>query len=175
MTIIYLALFILIIIILGLIINGISQLISVFFGAPYYKTPIKVVKVAIKMADLKPDEVFYDLGCGSGRILKYVADNYNVKACGVEISPLQFIKAKILTVDNGNIIIKHKNIKLVNLSRADVIFCYLQERIMKELEKKFKYELKKGARVISHSFPLPNIKPVKIEKVDKHTLYLYKF
>ena len=127
------------------------------------------------MADIKSGENFYDLGCGSGRILKQVADNYNVKVYGIEISPLQFLKAKILTIDNKNIHIFHKNVKLVDLKNADVIFCYLLPPLMKQLEKKFKCELKKGARVISHSFPLPNIKPIKIKKLKNHTLYLYKF
>ncbi len=172
MTIIYVVVFILSI---SILICGISQLISVIFGAPYFRTSDEVAKKAIKMVDIKSGENFYDLGCGSGRILKQVADNYNANVYGIEISPLQFLKAKILTIDNKNIHIYHKNVKIVNLKDADVIFCYLQTSIMRQLEKKFKRELKKGARVISHSFPLPNIKPVKTKKIGKHTLYLYKF
>jgi methylase of polypeptide subunit release factors len=45
---------------------------------------------------------FYDLGCGSGRIIKAVSDNFNIEAYGVEIAPIPFIKANILCIDNKN-------------------------------------------------------------------------
>jgi len=40
----------------------------------------------LAMANLKPGEVLYDLGCGNGRILVTAAEKYKVKAVGVEIS-----------------------------------------------------------------------------------------
>ena len=82
---------------------AVSQLISIIFGAQYVKTPHEIIKKAIELSNIKRGENFYDIGCGSGRILKFVADNYDVNAIGVEISPLQYLKARILTIDNKNI------------------------------------------------------------------------
>jgi hypothetical protein len=67
------------------------------------------------------------------------------------------------------------NLLKTNLNKADAIFCYLRPSLMKKLESKFKCELKRGARVIVHSFPLPNLEPKKVVKIQKHTLYLYQF
>ncbi len=40
----------------------------------------------LEMANLKPGETLYDLGCGDGRILIAAAKRYKVKAVGIEIS-----------------------------------------------------------------------------------------
>ncbi len=44
--------------------------IPVFFhGIPWQPTDMKRVRRMLEMADIKPDEVVYDLGCGDGRII----------------------------------------------------------------------------------------------------------
>src|SRR5215470_17557967 len=55
--------------------------------APYVSSPARVVDRMLELANLKPGETLYDLGCGDGRILIAAAEKYKVKAVGVEISP----------------------------------------------------------------------------------------
>jgi SAM-dependent methyltransferase len=42
----------------------------------------------------KPDDVFYDIGCGSGRVLCYVARKRISKVIGIELSPAFADKAR---------------------------------------------------------------------------------
>ena len=54
--------------------------------APYVRSPEHAVDKMLEMANLKPGETLYDLGCGDGRILITAAKRYNIHAVGVEIS-----------------------------------------------------------------------------------------
>ena len=54
--------------------------------APYVIAPTHAVDRMLEMANPKPGEVLYDLGCGEGSILIKAAQKYNVKAVGIEIS-----------------------------------------------------------------------------------------
>lgn len=173
--IINIAIVILILVIIATAVYGISQLISVIFGSPYYKSQKNITNAIIKLANFKSGDIFYDLGCGSGEILKVIADKFNIKATGMEISPLPYIKAKIITMDNKNIHILWHNLLSVDLTDVDVVFCYLLPSMMKKLEKKFIKQMKPGAKLISNSFALPNIKPKQVIQDNMLKLYFYEF
>ena len=55
--------------------------------APYVPSPAPVVERMLTLADLKPGETVYDLGCGDGRIVIMAAQDFHAKGVGVEISP----------------------------------------------------------------------------------------
>src|SRR5690242_21425623 len=57
--------------------------------APYVNSPQRAVDKMLEMANPKPGETLYDLGCGDGRILITAAQRYNVKAVGIEIAEHQ--------------------------------------------------------------------------------------
>ena len=51
--------------------------------APYVSSPTRVVDRMLELANIKPGETLYDLGCGDGRILIAAAEKYKAKAVGV--------------------------------------------------------------------------------------------
>src|SRR5579862_7428539 len=55
--------------------------------APYVASPARVVDRMLELANIRPGETVYDLGCGDGRILIEAAQRYKAKAVGIEISP----------------------------------------------------------------------------------------
>src|SRR5580692_204261 len=55
--------------------------------APYVASPAKVVDRMLELANIRPGETVFDLGCGDGRILIEAAQKYKAKAIGIEISP----------------------------------------------------------------------------------------
>jgi len=61
--------------------------LTVFWGAPFVRTPEKKIEKMLKLLDLKPGEVFYDLGSGRGDTIIKAAKDYRVKAVGIEINP----------------------------------------------------------------------------------------
>ena len=97
---------------------------------------------------------------------------------GFEIFPYYYIYAKIKTWKYRNINVQYHNINKVNLSRADVIYCYLMPKFLKKLAPKFRRELKPGSRLISIGFPLSiiNTPALKIKKkINGHKVFIYEF
>ncbi len=151
----------------------VSNFISSYFGAPYSKSDEGIISQALKKAKLKTGEVLYDLGSGNGEVL-LVAEKLGVKALGYEISPFYFLWAKCRTYRHKNIEVRFQNIERLNLSKVDVIYCYLMPSILKKLATKFQKELKKTARLISIDFQIKNMYLTDKLKVQNHTIYIYR-
>lgn len=147
--------------------------------APWVPSRGKDIKRIFKLAKLKPGEVFYDLGCGDGRIVSYAAKQYKAQAIGIELAlPLYFIcKIRQLFNYKKGVKFKFKNLFKENLSRADVIYVFgTKSKLKNKLKQKLENELKKGARVISYSFSIDGWVPEIIDKPNEKdlTIYLYK-
>src|SRR3989344_8091828 len=56
------------------------------FGAPFLPTFKKQSSEALDLLDLKPGQVFVDLGCGDGRLLELAAAR-GLRAVGYELNP----------------------------------------------------------------------------------------
>ena len=55
--------------------------------APFVPTPINVVRRMLKLAEVGPDDVVYDLGCGDGRILFMAVEDFEAeRAVGYNIN-----------------------------------------------------------------------------------------
>src|SRR5438309_10660557 len=96
--------------------------------APDFPTPQVVVERMLALANVKPTDVVYDLGCGDGRILISAVRNYHCRAVGVELSRDIFdrtsarIKALNLT---DQIKIQQGNALHTDLAEADGVTLYL--------------------------------------------------
>jgi predicted RNA methylase len=55
--------------------------------APYEETPPEIVERMLKLADLHPGDVVYDLGCGDGRIVIAAVRRLGVRGVCVELDP----------------------------------------------------------------------------------------
>jgi predicted RNA methylase len=129
-------------------------------GAPFELTKIKNVERMLKLAELKENEILYDLGSGDGRIIIEAVKKYKVEAVGIEINPLLvFIsrkKIKKLGFEKKAKVIWGDFFK-ENLSNANILTTYLLQTTNDRLEKKFIKELKPGTKIISKSFTFKNI------------------
>jgi hypothetical protein len=154
---------------------------SIFLRAPYVPTPKKVTKKMVKFADLKGDDVVYDLGAGDARLLIESKRNHpGITAHGFELSPPVYLWGLFLIWKSRlEIDLRMKNLFHQDVSDADCIFLYLMPGAMKTLHKKFDKELKPGTKVISHAFKFPGRKPVKTMPVPwlqgEKELLLYKW
>lgn len=159
--------------------KGISNLISVIFGAPNVSTPSDVIKAALELAYAKPGETFLDLGCGWGKTLA-VAQNYGLKAKGIDISPAAVAWNKFWGRQA-----RWGNIKSANHENADIIYIYLLPKLVKAYSRtrlpapkrsdggQVLKNLRIDTRVVAVDFPLPSQKPTKTKKIHAHTIYLY--
>jgi len=142
-------------------------------------SPEPVVKRMLTLADVKPGELVYDLGAGDGRILSLAVKDFNAKAMGVELDETCYeaIARRIEREHLGHSAsIIRANFFKVNLSRADVVTLYLLTTVNSMIKPKLERELRAGARVVSHDFPVHGWIPVYVEKVNdrfnSHMVYL---
>jgi len=132
-------------------------------AAPWFPTGSMAKKKFLELADIKPGEKFYDLGCGDGRMVAAAAEA-GAKAVGFEISLLPHIVAKIRCLFLPNAKIRYRDFWRYNLSDADLVYFFLTPQIYPKLKKKFEDELKSGARVAAYVWPIEGWTPVKIYK-----------
>ena len=171
----------LIVIIGVLIIIAIILLIQffniVFRGfAPFISTNPKVISKIMENLDFSGNSKVYELGCGKAGFLRAIELEYpQAELIGVEYSFLPWLITKIqISLNKSKIKIKIKNLLKVNLADADLIYCYLNSRTMEKLQKKFKQECKKGTKIISYAFSIPNSEPNKIVKLkNNEKIYFY--
>jgi outer membrane protein assembly factor BamB/precorrin-6B methylase 2 len=147
----------------------------------FVPTPQDVVERMLELAKVKRQEVVYDLGCGDGRIVATAARKYGCKAYGCDIDP-ECVKLSRENVEKrgvGRLVtIEQKDLFKLDLSGADVVTLYLlpktNERLIPQLMK-----LKPGARVVTHAFEIPGIRPDRVvtwrsEEDDlEHEIYVY--
>lgn len=148
--------------------------------APYVASPAKVVDVMLELANIRPGETVYDLGCGDGRILIEAAQKYQAKAVGIEISPKIADEARVKVKKAGlaqKVQVIQGDLLQADLSGADVVTIYLATSLNEELRPRMEKFLKPGARVVSHDYAVPGWKPTQVVQSDgrqKHRIYLYE-
>lgn len=126
---------------------------------PYVPTPRIIADGMIALARLQGAEVVYDLGAGTGSIIRRAAEKYpQIHAVGIELSPPVWLAGWFLSRSRAVRFIC-KSVFAENLSEAEVIFLYMLPKMMERLEEKFDQELKPGTVVVSHAFPFARKKP----------------
>jgi SAM-dependent methyltransferase len=127
----------------------------------FVPTPQEVVDKMLEMADVRPGEIVYDLGCGDGRIPVTAAKKYGVKAWGFDINPVR-VRESLENVKRNKVgslvTIKQADIFTLDLSKADVVTLYLlpqlNVKLIPQLDK-----LKPGCRIVSHDFDMEGVRP----------------
>ena len=143
---------------------------------PFVPSPMDVVKRMLEIAEVKPNEVVYDLGCGDGRIPIAASRLFDARAVGVELQR-ELAEKTMARVKNlelcDRVRIVNDNLFNVSLREADVITLYLTKEALAVLKPKLQMELKPSARVVTHDFKIPGWRPVYVEKIGSHRVYLY--
>jgi ribosomal protein L11 methylase PrmA len=146
----------------------------------YVPTPQEVVDKMLELAEVKPADVVFDLGCGDGRIPVTAAKRYGVRAYGCDINPARVKESLENVKKNGveNLVfIEEKDIFTLDLSPANVVTLYLlpslNVKLIPQLEK-----LRPGSQIVSHDFDMEGVKPDKVVNFketsgNSHTIYLW--
>jgi|SRR3989344_4076964 len=164
------------IIILVIYLVILSAAYAAWSAAPWVPTFKNDVDRILKLAVIQPGQKIYDLGCGDGRIL-FSAAKQGAIAEGFEISLLPYcislIRSRFQKI--GRIKVSLRDFWLQDLSDADIVYCFLMPKVCAKLKLKFEKELKNGAKVITHSWPINGWDPVEINTSEgRATLYLYR-
>lgn len=126
---------------------------------------------------LPKDALIMDLGSGWGNSTIALHHFYpSNPMIGFEISPIPFLVAKLF-MNKSHIQYVRKDFFKVNLTGAQLIFCYLYPGAMHRLKEKFQLELKSGTYVVTHTFSIIGWSPIKIVYANdmyKTPIYLYR-
>lgn len=148
---------------------------------PYVPTPPEVVERMLQLAQVRPDDVVYDLGSGDGRIVIMAAQKFGARAVGVELDPDLYKQSVERIKEQGleeRAQILHENMFKVNVHRATVVTLYLLTSVNERVRPLLEKQLRPGARVVSHDFQMPGWKAEKDEEMISknglsHHIYLY--
>jgi SAM-dependent methyltransferase len=148
--------------------------------APFVPSPPDVVTAMLQLADVKKDDELFDLGCGDGRIIIEAAQKFGAKSVGVELDIGHYEECvRRIRESNldGRVNVIRGNLLNVDLRSADVVTLYLLPISNEEVRPKLERELKNGARVVSHDFPILKWKPNEVKEIkgswSSHKIYLY--
>lgn len=141
---------------------------------PFISVPTAILPDIEKALELKDDSVFYELGCGDARVLRYLAKKYpKANFIGIENGIFPYYLAKTIVwwerkmghPDNLEII--RQDFFTYDLSNASHMFLYLYPQIMDDMIGKLDQELGgKGVRIVSASFKFTQ-KPI-LKEIDLH-------
>lgn len=147
--------------------------------APWVPTRDELIPYVMMVAKPKNGDVFYDLGCGDGRVA-IEASLRGAKAVCVEISKELIERARERAMKLGlrdRIEFINEDFFNVDLRNATVVYMYLLTSVNRMLRPKLERELRLGARVVTLDFEIPGWRPVHIVKVSlgyrDATIYLY--
>jgi SAM-dependent methyltransferase len=149
--------------------------------APYLPTPHEVVQVMLDMAGVHQGDVVYDLGCGDGRIVIAAAQKFGARGVGIDIDANLInqaeANAKAAGVDR-RVKFLIQDAMTVDVSDATVVTLYLLSASNVKLRPILTRQLRRGARIVSHSFAMGDWEPEVVDTFrdsngTSRTLYLW--
>ncbi|HUK15076.1 MAG TPA: class I SAM-dependent methyltransferase [Bryobacteraceae bacterium] len=136
---------------------------------PFVPTTEEGVKAMLKLADVKVDDIVYDLGCGDGRIVIAAAKNYGAHAVGIDIDPKRIQEAKENARRAGVedlVRFEENDLFQADIHEASVVTLFLLSSVNQRLRPKLLQDLKPGARIVSNTFSMGDWKPDKEQSID---------
>ena len=130
--------------------------------APWVPTRAELIPYIMKLAKVGKGDVFYDLGCGDGRVV-IEAVKRGAKGVCVDINPDLINEAKLKAKAEG----VYDKIKFINtdffnvsLQDATVIYMYLLTFVNALLRDKLEKETREGTRIVTLDFEIPLWTPI---------------
>lgn len=138
-------------------------------AGPYVPSPSVIVDEMLKLGAIRGDDYLFDLGSGDGRIPITAAQRFGARGFGVDINP-ELVK---LANDNARragvadkVRFERRDLFETSLADATVVTLYLLPGIVTKLVPKILAEMKPGARVVSHDYPLAPWTPDRFVQFD---------
>lgn len=142
--------------------------------SPLWPSPPEAHEAMMRIADIGPTDVVYDLGSGTGELVAAAARR-GARAIGIEIIPdLARTSQRFLDRSGLKAEIKTGDFFDFNISDATVVLLYLGDKPNLMLMPKLKKELRKGAKVVSYRHDMGAWQPDKVRTLsDGWNVYLW--
>jgi hypothetical protein len=150
--------------------------------AIFQPTPPEVVDHMLRLAEVGPGDVLYDLGCGDGAIVVAAAEKYRIRAVGADINPRRIANARANARRHGVkdlVQLRLQDAKKIDISGATVVTLFLGADSNLRLVNRLRAQLRPGARIVSRDFQIYGWTPERSERYELSngmttTLYLWR-
>lgn len=142
----------------------------------YVPTPEPVVNEMLRIANVRSNDIVYDLGSGDGRIVIAAAKDRGARGIGIDINPERVQEANENAQKAGvtdRVEFRQQDLFETDFSNATVVTLYLLPELNVKLRPKLLRELKPGTRIVSHAFDMGDWKPQKVVEVAGRTVYYW--
>ena len=138
------------------ILTMITLISFIWVIAPFFPTRTNHLDAINDICDLKPGEKFYELGCGTGKVTRYLAQkNPETEFVAIEMAVVLYLITKLKSWRLKNVTVKWKNLFWEDLSEANGLYVFaMTDSLNVKLRAKFLKELKPGTRIISYVFSM---------------------
>jgi hypothetical protein len=133
---------------------------------PFVTTPDDVVERMLALAGTGAEDFVIDLGSGDGRIVIAAARKFGARGIGLDIDAQLVARAR----ENarragveGRAAFEQRDVLDADLARATVVTIYLLPFLVERLQPKLLRELRPGARIVAHAFPMVGWLPDRVE------------
>jgi|WetSurMetagenome_2_1015567.scaffolds.fasta_scaffold20055_4 SAM-dependent methyltransferase len=143
---------------------------------PYVATPHEIADEMVRLADVKGDDVVYDLGCGDGRLVIDAVKKAGCRGVGIDIDPARIKESRqnaIIAGVQDRVQFVEQNFFESNVREATVMLIYLFPDVNIRLRAKFLAEMKPGSRLVSHAFDMGDWKPDKTAIIRFQRVYYW--
>lgn len=144
--------------------------LSMYLDVPFVPTPHSAAKKIATALHLRPGDVVYELGSGSGHLLiSWAREVPEARFVGIERNPLIHAYALINTRLNGNppnVSLRRGNFFTADLRGATKVYAYLLPEVLEVLVPKLQREIP-GARFASRAFTFKDKQVLEVAELSK--------
>jgi hypothetical protein len=140
-----------------------------FFGfTPFLPSRPELMEKILAELEIRDDFAVYSLGYGRSGFLWAVEKKFpNAKLVGIDDSRWHCFLARLqIFLRGSHIKVEYSSFYKADIRPANIVFCYLDVGILREIYKKLRIEPQAGAYVISSGFIIPFSDPVKVLKTE---------
>lgn len=161
---------------------GLGVLVLVFWNTVRERVPLYLSNRAtlqalsdlIQSSDCKR---FMDAGSGTGTVVAHLARRHpEVQFFAVENAPLPWLLGRLRTLFIPNVETFRGSFWSTSFRNQDLVYAFLSPEPMQRLWKKCQTDLGEGAWLVSNSFQIMGVEPIRVVQLDdrrKTSLYLY--
>jgi SAM-dependent methyltransferase len=161
-------------------VSAVAQSQSEELDVEYVPTPHNVVAEMLRLADVKPTDVVYDLGSGDGRVVITAAKRYKARGVGVDIDPQRIKESRANARQAGvdkKVTFLQQDLFKTDIREATVVSLYLLPQLNRQLRPKLFSDLRPGTRIVSHDFDMGDWHPDQVINIPgatyEHTVYYW--
>jgi ribosomal protein L11 methylase PrmA len=129
----------------------------------------------LRLAEVGPGDVVYDLGCGDGRIVIEAA-RMGARGVGVDLDPVRIREARENARAAGvedRVELRVGDLFETDVRPATVVALFLWPHVNLKLRPRLLAELRPGARVVSYWHDMGEWKPARTVEAGRARVYLW--